>query len=326
MTARFRGPLAASFDEFATLMRTTGGSHSSLLATLGRLDRFLAATCPQVTTLTKGILTSWFATFDHLRPASRRRYRTATFKVCTFLRRRDPATPSMEGFEPLRSPRSFRPHIFSRDEIVRLLAAARALPPRSSDPMRPWSAELVITLLYTAGLRIGEVVRLQVRDYDPSDATLLIRETKFAKTRLVPLSVSATRIVDDYLERRRRSDLSCAPDDPLRCCPSNHPPCVGAVQVALVRLLRAAGLKPPRGRGPRIHDLRHTFAVERVRQWYRDGRDVQVLLPRLVTYLGHRGLESTQLYLSITPAVLQEASGRFELFAGADSHIHEVKP
>lgn len=323
MSAVFRGPLAAQFGEFTTLMTTTGGSHASLLATLGRLDRFLAASYPEAITLTKGILTEWFASFDHLRSTSRRRYRTATFNVCGFLRRRDPATATGEDFEPLRCPRSFRPHIFSHQEITRLLAAARELAPRSADPMRPWSTELVITLLYTAGLRIGEVVRLQVRDYDPVEATLVIRETKFAKTRMVPLSTSAKGIVDDYLERRRRLGLSCAPNDPLRCCPSNHPPCLGAVQAALVRLMRDAGLKPPRGRGPRIHDIRHTFALERVRQWYREGKDVQILLPRLVTYLGHRGLESTQLYLSVTPAVLLEASACFERFAGMFRHGDE---
>lgn len=84
--------------------------------------------------------------------------------------------------------------------------------------------------------------------------------------------------------------------------------------------------KPPHGPGPRIHDIRHAFAVERVRQWYREGKDVQSLLPRLVTYLGHRGLESTQLYLSVTPAVLHEASSRFEQFTATLSHDREVKP
>jgi len=326
MSSAFRGPLAVRFDEFTTLMQATGGRHLPLLSTLGRLDRFLATSYPEATTLTKTILAAWFASFDQLRPSSRMRYRSATFQVCKFLRGRDPATASIKDFEPLRCSHSFRPYIFSREEITRLLAAARALPARSADPMRPWSSELVITLLCTAGLRIGEVVRLQVRDYDAADATLVVRETKFAKTRLVPVSASAKRIVDEYLARRRRLGLSCLPLDPLRCCPSNHPPCLGAVQVALVRLMRGAGLKPPRGRGPRIHDIRHTFAVERVHQWYREGKDVQALLPRLVTYLGHRNLESTQRYLSLTPAVLHEASARFERFADKFSHGREVKP
>ncbi len=326
MSAAFRGPLAVQFGEFATLIKTTGGRHTSLLATVGSLDRFLATCFPEATTLTKVILAAWFASFDHLQPASRRRYRSATFQVCKFLRRRDPATGSIDDFEPLRCPRSFHPYIFSGEQVIRLLTAARGLAARSADPMRPWSAELVITLLYTAGLRIGEVVRLQVRDYDTTNATLTIRETKFAKTRLVPVSRSARKIIDDYLTRRQRLGLSCVPDSPLRCCPSNHPPCVGAVQIALADLMRQCGIKSPRGRGPRVHDMRHTFAVERVRQWYREGKDVQRLIPLLVTYLGHRSLESTQLYLSVTPAVLHEAGVRFELFATMSPHGGEVKP
>jgi integrase len=176
--------------------------------------------------------------------------------------------------------------------------------------------ELLVVLLYTAGLRIGEVVRLQIRDYDAREATLLIRETKFAKTRLVALSASAQRVLDTYLIRRRRLRLSCAPSDPLRCCPVNHVPSVGGAADGLTLLMRHCGLKPARGRqGPRVHDLRHSFAMERVLQWYREGRDVQVLLPRLVTYMGHRSLESTQHYLTVTPEVLRVASGRFETYA-----------
>lgn len=325
MSAGFRGPLAVRFDEFATLMRATGGRHISLLLNLRRLDHFLATSFPEATTLTKVILIAWFASFDHLQPTSQSRYRTATFQVCKFLRRRDLTTSSIEDFLPLRCPRSFRPYIFSNEEIVRLITAARELPARSADPMRPHSAELVITLLYTAGLRIGEVVRLQVRDYDANNGTLVIRETKFAKTRLVPVSISARRIIDGYLERRRELGLSCLPSDPLRCCPNNHLPCLGTVQNRLADLMRKCAIKPARGRGPRVHDIRHTFAVERVRQWYREGKDVNALLPHLVTYLGHRNLESTQRYLSLTPAVLHEAGARFEAFSGNSAHCRQVK-
>lgn len=326
MTDAFHGPLAVRFNEFTTLMRATGGHHTSLLATLGRLDQFLAVSFPDATTLTKAVLIAWFTSFDHLRPASRKRYRSATFQVCKFLKRRDAATSGIEDFMPLRCSRTFRPYIFSSKEIARLLTAARGLAPRSADPMRPNSAKLVITLLYTAGLRIGEVVRLQVRDYDATEGTLIIRQTKFAKTRLVPVSTSARRMIDGYLAQRRELGLSCTPEDPLRCCPNNRPPCLGAVQKALTDLMRQCAIKPPKGGGPRVHDIRHTFAVERVRQWYREGKDVQSLLPRLVTYLGHRSLESTQLYLSLTPAVLHEAGARFEAFSATSAHRCEVKP
>ena len=146
MTA-FSGPLAAQFEQFATLMRSTGAQHVNLLANVHRLDRFLADTHPDATTLTKDILTSWFASFAHLLPESQKRYRSATFQVCKYLRRRDPNTATREQFEPLRSPRVFKPHIFSHEAIRTILEAARQLQPRPSDPMRPRSMELVIVFL-----------------------------------------------------------------------------------------------------------------------------------------------------------------------------------
>lgn len=324
MSGTFFGPLAPQFEEFATLMRSTGTPHVTLLANVRRLDRFLASTFPDATGLTKNVVASWFASFAQLLPASQKRYRSATFQVCKFLRRRDPRTAVREDFEPVRRAPVFKPHIFSEQEICLLLEAARRLRPLTSDPMRPRSMELVLVLLYTAGLRISEAVRLKVRDYDGHLGTVTIRETKFAKTRLVPLSPSTKHIVDTYFEERRRVGLSCKPEDPLRCCPSNHPPSVGTVQAGLARLMRDSGLKPLRGRGPRVHDLRHTFAVHRVQQWYRDGEDVQALLPHLATFMGHRGLESTQRYLSLTPAVLHAASDRFEQLSRSSQAVEET--
>jgi integrase len=321
MKSAFSGPLAKQFENFVTLMCTTGGKNTTLFRVIKRLDRFLLHSQPQATSLTKPIVTAWFSTFSHLQTTSQQRYRTATFQFCKYLRRRDPATAMREDFEPLRRSGSFRPYIFSREEIAVLLKAARMLRPLTNDPLRPWSMELVIALLYSSGLRISEVVRLLVGDFETSTGSLIIRETKFSKTRLVPLSASTRRLVELYLKRRCNLGLSCTPDDPLRCCPSNHPPCLGSVQVALTTLIRDCGLKPARGHGPRIHDIRHGFAVQRVLEWYQEGKDVQALLPHLATYMGHRGLDSTQRYLSLTPAVLQEASLRFESFI---STAHEM--
>jgi len=185
--------------------------------------------------------------------------------------------------------------------------------------------ELIVGLLYTAGPRIGEVARLQVRDYDPQKASLTIRATKFAKSRIVPLSDSARRLLEAYLRRRAEVGRAYSQEDPLLCGPCGRGPCLGSIQSALTMLMRRSGLKPKHGRaGPRVHDIRHTFAVHRILQWYRAGRDVQALLPRLVTYMGHRGIESTQLYLSVTPDVLEEASTRFGRFVGRQVGL-EVK-
>jgi integrase/recombinase XerD len=318
VSAAFHGPLAAQFEEFMALMRSTGGHYRSLAWIVIQLDRFLARSYPTTTALTTDVVRAWFASFVHVRPTTQVRYRNSTLQLCGFLHGRDPATATRDKFERIRVPRTFRPHIFSRDEMLQLLAAARALLPlKYSDPLRPWSMELVVTLLYTAGLRIGEVARLRVRDYDAKSACLIIRETKFGKSRLVPLSASARRIVDSYLRRRRDLGLTCGPLDSLRCCPGGHRATSPALQMSLDRLMRGCGLKPARGPGPRNHDLRHTFAVHRVLDWYRHGKNVQALLPHLVTYMGHRDLASTQQYLFLTSDVLHEASALFECFATA---------
>lgn len=322
MTPTFQGPLSTEFSRFAEQMLAGGGQHLTLFATVRRLDKFLACTHPGASALTREIVSEWFSSFEHLRPTSQQRYRSATFQLCKSLRGREPRTATREQFEPLRRNRSFRPYIFSRAEIADLLRAARDLPPRPSDRLRPLTIELAFVLLYTAGLRGGEVVRLDISDYDPDEATLLIRETKFAKTRLVPLSSTAREAVDRYARQRRRLGLSHLPTDSL-LWPFRHGGAgvrlnLASLQAALVRVMRDCGLKPPGGRvGPRIHDIRHTFAVHRVLQWYREGVDVQARLPHLSTYMGHRGLESTQRYLSVIPDVLQEASVRFGRLAHA---------
>ncbi len=307
--------MADKFARFAKQMQTTGGVHTSLTATVGRLDAFLAKAYPSVTTLSRDVISAWFASFDHLRTTSQSRYRSATFQVCKFLRGSNQLTATREDFPPFRVSRDFQPYIFSNEDIVKLLRAARACSVRPSNPLRPETIELVVILLYTAGLRIGEVVRLNIADYDSREGTLVIRETKFAKSRLVPVSSSAKAAIEKYLSRRRHLQLESAPDKSLLWYPGRARLHMGTLEQTLCRLMRQCGLKPLHGHsGARNHDLRHAFAHHRVLQWYRDGVDVQRLLPYLSTYMGHRGLESTQMYLKVIPEVLNEASIRFGTF------------
>ena len=192
--------------------------------------------------------------------------------VCRFLHGRNLSTATVEDFNPIRCSATFVPHIYSPTDVLLLLEVARNVPVRPSNPLRPKSLELIVALLYTTGLRIGAAVRLRMQDYDGSDGTLTIRETKFAKSRLVPLSQSMRELLESYLRTRSSLGLSCQASDsliwPLRWTPARPEPSLGSIQVALSRLLRQSGLKRWLGRGgPRIHDFRHSFAANRVLQW-----------------------------------------------------------
>jgi integrase len=175
-------------------------------------------------------------------------------------------------------------------------------------------------VLYTTGLRRGEIVRLTLSDYDPTARVLLVRQTKFYKSRLVPLSADAVVEVDRYLAARRRASFPCHGDDPLlghRHGGRFHGYTGEGFGHLLRKVIRSAGIRTARGRSPRIHDLRFTFAVQALLRWYRAGVDVQARLPALAAYMGHVSVVSTQYYLTFLEATAEAASERFHAHCSA---------
>lgn len=208
-----------------------------------------------------------------------------------------------------------RPYIYSSKDIQKLLAIARVYPsPRASS--RPINLYTMLVLAYCAGLRIGEIARLTLGDVDMQSGTIAIRETKFFKSRILPLSDSAMDALRVLLEARQKAKVSRSPDAGLFWHDQkNRYYCRATISDHLVAILRMAGLKPATGRtGPRIHDLRHTFVVHRILEWYRQGVNPQEKLPYLATYLGHRDINSTLVYITVTQELLHEASERFRAF------------
>jgi integrase len=207
-----------------------------------------------------------------------------------------------------------RPYIYSEQEVYCLMATALRLPSPQS-PLRPQTLYLMVVLAYCAGLRIGEIVRLNVGDFDVVDRTIEMRGTKFFKSRRLPLSGSVTAALESYLAARQQAGAPTNPESAMFW----HQQAVGRYSKAragtlLVNVLRNAGLKPALGRiGPRIHDLRHAFVVNRMLTWYREGINPQSRLPYLATYLGHKDINSTLVYLTITQELLQAASERFRM-------------
>lgn len=205
-----------------------------------------------------------------------------------------------------------RPYVFTEAKVRRLLEAARTFPSQRS-PLRPIALHAMITLAYCAGLRVGEIAALRLGDLDMGAGLLEVRETKFFKSRRLPLTPSALSVLCAYLDARAASGAPITADAPIwwaalyRCGYSRR-----TIKELLICVMRHAGLKPAQGRqGPRVHDIRHTFVAHRMMQWYREGVDPQTRLPHLATYLGHKDICSTLVYLNITPELLQQASERY---------------
>jgi integrase len=208
--------------------------------------------------------------------------------------------------------------LVSIKEMADLLATAALLPPSHQNPLRAEAVRLALVLLFCCGLRRGELLRLKVRDFDPHESLIRVEATKFHKSRLVPLSPSTANEVRHYLAVRRRAGHRPEPDAPLLW--SNNPVASQKTYSAPGladnwRLLcMATGVLDERGRPPRVHDLRHSFAVAALSRWYRQGIDVQGKLPHLATYLGHVCPVSTHHYLHLSCDLRRAAGERFRQY------------
>ena len=214
-----------------------------------------------------------------------------------------------------RTPR-FVPYIYTEDELRRLFSAAVSA---RKDPrkLEPHTLRTILVLLYGAGLRVGEAVTLSVSDVDLPGSVLTIRNTKFHKTRVVPIGSQLNQVMTQYATRREQAGHSQTSSASFFVLRRGAPVSVQIVERAFRCVREYAGVSRDDGARyqPRLHDMRHSFAVHRLTSWYQQGADVQKLLPQLATYLGHAKLAATQVYLTMTPQLLHEASVRFEQYA-----------
>jgi integrase/recombinase XerD len=215
-------------------------------------------------------------------------------------------------------PPPFVPHIYTQDELRRLLRATDSYQ-RNRSSMEPVTMRTLVLLLYGTGLRVHEAVALDRTDVDLENLLLTVRQTKFYKTRLVPFGPQLGAELAQYLARRPAPLVSAEPS-PFFTMRTGSRVRRPTAENCFRRVCEHASVRRADGARyqPRLHDLRHTFAVHRLTSWYRQGADVQRLLPQLAVYLGHAHLISTQVYLSMTPELLAEANGRFERYAGKE--------
>ena len=223
-----------------------------------------------------------------------------------------------------RPSRVFTPYIYSPDELRRLINATEQCV-SSRTKLQATTIRTVLLLLYGAGLRIGEALRLTPQDVDLGNRLLTIRESKFYRTRLVPIGVRLTSTLAAYDKQRSHTRIPDSTVDSFFVTRHGQPVIRSLAERTFCRLRRLANVHRHDGARyqPRLHDLRHTFAVHRLVAWYREGADVQRLLPQLSTYLGHVHVSATQRYLTMTPDLLHQASVRFEQYARPTEINHD---
>jgi integrase/recombinase XerD len=214
------------------------------------------------------------------------------------------------------------PYLYSEKEIARLLRAARAYPTWNRFPgpwwhrCQGWSWYCFFALLAATGMRVSEVRNLRDDDVDWKEGVLTIRQAKFAKSRLVPLHPTMLRALRTFVRHRDQFFERVRPDlKPQRLFVGSYgtPVAITTPGHVFLRISRKIGLRGEKQRrGPRIHDLRHRFAVDTLVRWYRGGQDVDRLLPVLSTYLGHTHVSGTYWYLRCTPELMAAAADRLE--------------
>jgi integrase len=236
---------------------------------------------------------------------------TAVRSFASWLQAGDPATevPPL-GWLPPR--RRTKPYLYSADEIAAVLAAARLV----RIPLSAATYETLFALLAVTGMRIGEAIRLDRSDLSTADGLLTISDSKFGKSRQLLLHPTTVSALCDYL--RRREELSPVPSEPaLFVNPAGKRVNRDVVRQRFRDLVGRAGLRPRSNRcRPTIHGLRHSFAVNTLIRWYREGADVQAQLPHLSTWLGHADPRWSYWYLSASPELLSLAAERLETSFG----------
>lgn len=214
-----------------------------------------------------------------------------------------------------RPPEVAPPFIFTHEELQRLFKAAGRGRKRCLK-LDVETFRTFLLFLYGAGLRSGEARRLTVADVDLDSAVLAVNDTKFYKSRLVPVGANLAGVLRRYAAIRKQRPLPEGSASAFLACRDGSPLNKAIVRHAFHATLREAGIdkSKPGCRAPCLHSLRHSFATHRLASWHRQEADVQRLLPALSTYLGHGSVAATQVYISMTPELLDEASRRFERY------------
>ena len=303
----FESPLAPAMEQFVRERRAIGYRYDTAAYQLMHFDRFLAREAPQDETLSRSATRKWLARRPQESGGAQQNRVGLVREFAKFLCRTGQPTYVPERSLAAKRDRGFSPRILTHAEVGRLLQAVDDFAPTARSPFRHLVMPEVFRLLYGCGFRVGEVVKLRVADVDLNRGVLTVRDGKFGKDRLVPPALSLVRRLRAY-----DAAMGVRPEDAI-FFPSHRGGGwrSGSVYELFRQLLFRCGISHRGlGSGPRLHDLRHTFAVHTLLRWYREGADIDAKLPVLATYLGHRSVVGTAHYLHLTAELFPEVTKR----------------
>ncbi len=322
--------LASDIEDYINLKRSLGRKYRKEADVLRSFNSFLATRYPQADDLTGDMFDRWSVTLHYLSPLVRYNCMRVVRNLCLYRKRSRPSSfvPDPQTFPANHQPE--KPYIFSESDVSRILRATQSLAPCSRSPLRAQTFRIAIILLYTSGLRRGELLSLALGDFNLKDETLHIKATKFRKSRIIPLSRSAAEELKAFIDLRQKRHLPMEINSPLiwnGYGAAEGRSYSGSVIVCILHTLCASqGIFVKEDRPPRVHDLRHSFAVNVLKRWYEAGEDVNSKLPILSTYMGHVSVVYTHHYLSFVEGIRLQASARFELSFGSAVTAETSKP
>ena len=310
--AEFQSVLAPLMDRFLQEKRACGYAYHEPFRILHRLDDFLVQQGLETLELPRGLARNWLAKKPHESASTQQQRITVFRQFSKFL-----LTAGCPAYVPdatVAARKSiFVPRMLTEEELRKFFRAVDTLEPTARSPLRHLIMPEVFRLLYGCGFRVREVLNLRIRDVDLNQGIITVRQGKFRKDRLVPPALS--------LANRLRKYAGCfdsrPPDAVFFPGPNGRPFALRTVYTLFREMLLQCGIPHAgRGKGPRIHDYRHLFAVHTLRRWYRDGENLEAKLPLLATYLGHQHLSGTQHYLHLTAEIFPEITARVEAAFG----------
>ena len=299
----YHSPIASLINQLIQEKRACGYKYDEATRVLKCFDSFLCdnGTLKQVE-LPENLVLQWLEKRPSEQASTHQRRVVFVRQLASLMDRFGyPAYIPPYGFGTRRS-YVFAPHILTREEIYKIICAVDKLKPTPVSPLRHIIMPEIFRLLYGCGFRLNEVLNLRVSDVDLNQGVIMVREAKFGKDRLVPPALDMVRRLQVYAERLEKDSLEKRTDDCF-FFPSPRQTAWHESTVYMIfrKLLHQCGIPHGgRGKGPRVHDLRHTFAVHRLIKWHEEGADLNAKQPLLVAYLGHQDFTGTQKYLHLT--------------------------